>query len=403
MRYKRKKSFFCKSSVASFFMCIVMFFSFAQTAYSYLALEEQLFIDAYKKVLSKAAVNLRNKKVRLRADIMGYEESEDSRKALERFKKEIKLYLEAEYQIDLISFVPVFSKKHYRTEGIDAPIVEFSFFADERLSLYGIAEDTDAGPSLVADRRQREELAAVKAGAVDGISVAPVAKRIVPQKVREKQKKVYSENELKSRKHNRAGVEHYKGGRYELAFTEFIDAVIVDPENVQTRFNLGVAYQMQGRYGEAVVEFEKALRIEDLPRIHVMLGAVYIMQERYSDAMEELKNVVFFGTEKTRIGPAGVQAIRQFSRIVKTGALQVPIRIEGHTDSRGTKETNRPISRDRAIAVAMELIAMNSIEPDFIFIRSLGEDDPVAPNSSRAGRRINRRVEMSIHKQEELH
>jgi outer membrane protein OmpA-like peptidoglycan-associated protein len=179
--------------------------------------------------------------------------------------------------------------------------------------------------------------------------------------------------------------------------------VISDSGNIQARFNLGVAYQMQERYGEAIVEFQKALRIEDLPRIHVMLGAVYIMQERYNDAMEELKNVVFFGFEKTRVSPAGVQAIKQFAKVVKVGALQAPLRVEGHTDDRGTQKTNRQIAKDRAIAVAMELIAMNSVEPDFIFIRGVGETDPIAPNSSVAGRRLNRRVEMSIHKQEELH
>jgi hypothetical protein len=143
--------------VASFFSFLVLLPILPGAAYSYSALEDQLFIDGYKKVLSRAAVNLRNKKIRLRADIMGYEESEDAHKALERFKKEIKIYLEDEYQIDLVSFVPVFSKKHYRTEGLDAPIVEFSLFADERLSLPEIAEDAGDVSPLMAEARPDEE------------------------------------------------------------------------------------------------------------------------------------------------------------------------------------------------------------------------------------------------------
>lgn len=415
MRFKRKKSLFSPSRLASFFILIVTFFLFVPAVYSYLPLEDQLFIDAYKKVLSKAAVKLKTKKVRIRADIMGYEESEGSHKALEIFKNEIRSYLEEEFQIELVSFVPVFSKKHYSMEGLSAPIVEFSLFSDERLALPDIVDEVGDEPDFMAEKKLEEEIVAVKEDEKhdeeladlkeadeDDIIAAPIVKKKIHKEARKKRERVYSENELKSRKYNKAGVESYKNGNYELAFADFIDAVILDSRNIQAHFNLGVAYQMRGRYGEAIVEFQKALSIEDLPRIHVMLGAVYIMQERYDDAMGELKDVVFFGTAKHRISPAGVQAIRQFAKVVKSGALRAPIRVEGHTDSVGTEETNRPISRDRAIAVAMELIAMNSVEPDLVFIRGLGETDPIAPNGSRAGKRLNRRVEMGIYKQKEL-
>lgn len=394
----RKKSLFWSGSWTCFFLLSLFFVFQSQSAHSYSALEDQLFIDGYKKVLSRAAVNLRNKKIRLRADIMGYEESEDAHKALDRFKNEIEAYLKIEYQIELVSFVPVFSEKLYRTGA--APVVEFSLFTDERLTLPKGLEDAGDGSSLLAEVRDDEGLSVARKMPADG---SPSSKELGSGKALAKAKKIYSENELKSRKHNRAGIALYKNGSYGLAFAEFIDAVILDPGNMQAHFNLGVAYQMQGRYGEAIVEFQKALRIEDRPRIHVMLGAVYIMQERYNDAMSELKNVVFFGTERTRISSAGAQAIKQFANAVKNGALRAPLHIEGHTDSWGTDKINRQISKDRAIAVAMELIAMNNVEPDFVFIRGLGESDPIASNRSEKGRQINRRVEMIIQKKEELH
>jgi len=72
---------------------------------------------------------------------------------------------------------------------------------------------------------------------------------------------------------------------------------------------------------------------------------------------------------------------------------EVRVEIRGYTDSRGSEITNLNISQKRAEAVRVYLIS-NGIDPQRVRAVGLGEADPVAPNTTAAGRAENRRVEM---------
>jgi len=72
-----------------------------------------------------------------------------------------------------------------------------------------------------------------------------------------------------------------------------------------------------------------------------------------------------------------------------------PIRIEGHTDSRGTASTNQVLSQRRADAVRYALIAAG-VAANRISSVGLGEGQPVAGNDSEEGRARNRRVDVII-------
>jgi OOP family OmpA-OmpF porin len=71
------------------------------------------------------------------------------------------------------------------------------------------------------------------------------------------------------------------------------------------------------------------------------------------------------------------------------------VKIEGHTDSRGSSEYNINLSEMRAESVRSFLIN-SGISPQRISARGMGEDYPVATNSSASGRQQNRRVEVTI-------
>ena len=72
-----------------------------------------------------------------------------------------------------------------------------------------------------------------------------------------------------------------------------------------------------------------------------------------------------------------------------------PIAIEGHTDSVGTISKNYELSLDRATAVTEEL-KKNGVNPEQLFVRGVGEVDPIATNRTDEGRSRNRRVEIII-------
>ena len=69
------------------------------------------------------------------------------------------------------------------------------------------------------------------------------------------------------------------------------------------------------------------------------------------------------------------------------------IRIEGHTDNTGPDNVNLRVSRDRAAAVANYLMA-RGIPSDQLLATGYGATQPIADNSSEAGRARNRRIEI---------
>jgi len=72
------------------------------------------------------------------------------------------------------------------------------------------------------------------------------------------------------------------------------------------------------------------------------------------------------------------------------------IEVEGHTDNVGGKEVNYQLGLDRAEAVKRYLYAQHQIPLHKISVISYGEEKPVAPNNSRDGRAMNRRVVIRV-------
>ena len=71
------------------------------------------------------------------------------------------------------------------------------------------------------------------------------------------------------------------------------------------------------------------------------------------------------------------------------------VRVVGHTDNVGSAALNNQLSQDRALAVARVLIE-NGISGNRIAVSGRGFYEPIATNSSAAGRAENRRVEIVI-------
>jgi peptidoglycan-associated lipoprotein len=72
------------------------------------------------------------------------------------------------------------------------------------------------------------------------------------------------------------------------------------------------------------------------------------------------------------------------------------IEIEGHTDSVGPKDVNYKIGLERAEAVKRYLYEQHQIPLHKINVISYGEEKPIAPNKTKAGRAQNRRVVIKV-------
>lgn len=77
------------------------------------------------------------------------------------------------------------------------------------------------------------------------------------------------------------------------------------------------------------------------------------------------------------------------------------IKIDGHTDSKGSEEYNQTLSEKRAASVA-DYLVVDGIPRSRMVTRGYGEMQPVASNETESGRAANRRVEVSIQANENL-
>ncbi|USD68240.1 OmpA family protein [Vibrio sp. SCSIO 43136] len=106
------------------------------------------------------------------------------------------------------------------------------------------------------------------------------------------------------------------------------------------------------------------------------------------------KDVELFETGSNKLSDS---ALHQFDDVVET-LLKYPqaeATVVGHTDSKGAAAFNQKLSEQRAQAVA-DYIESKGVAADRLTIRGDGEANPIATNDTAAGRKENRRVEVTI-------
>jgi len=74
------------------------------------------------------------------------------------------------------------------------------------------------------------------------------------------------------------------------------------------------------------------------------------------------------------------------------------IEVRGFTDKTGDPDYNLALSEKRAQAVVRYLITQHNIPLHRIFTAGLGSENPAADNTTREGRKMNRRVEVTVYK-----
>lgn len=116
--------------------------------------------------------------------------------------------------------------------------------------------------------------------------------------------------------------------------------------------------------------------------------------EEVMETLNSYARTILFDTGKASFKKETDQVLQAMVAIFKQYP-QADFAIEGHTDSVGSKKTNQALSERRANAVRDYLIA-NGISADRLTAAGYGEDSPIASNSTRAGRKENRRVEVKL-------
>lgn len=135
------------------------------------------------------------------------------------------------------------------------------------------------------------------------------------------------------------------------------------------------------------------------------LTLVEELRRRGVDARDTPRGVVItlpgvsFEVNRSELNPAGERSVRDVAAALLRLAPERHVAVEGHASrEKGTlDEQNQRLSDERARRVG-EVLLEAGLRRDRITSRGLGSSTPVASNETEEGRRLNRRVEMTVEK-----
>ena len=107
-----------------------------------------------------------------------------------------------------------------------------------------------------------------------------------------------------------------------------------------------------------------------------------------------MPNNVTFDSNASQLKPAGANTLSGVAMVLKEYE-DTRVHIIGHTDSSGSRELNMRLSEQRAESVGTALITMG-VDASRLNMSGVGPDQPVASNSTAAGKAQNRRVTLTL-------
>ncbi len=160
-----------------------------------------------------------------------------------------------------------------------------------------------------------------------------------------------------------------------------------------TSFMVQAAEEMQGQVLDLIFTVEDlGGRVQDLR-----------IQETPAEVRIELAADVLFDFDKYDISPRAEGVLKQVAAVIQERA-KGPVRIEGHTDAKGSDAYNETLSERRADSVRAWLVEREGLRNVQFTTAGFGAKRPVAPNTKPDGsddpdgRQRNRRVEIIMAK-----
>ena len=142
---------------------------------------------------------------------------------------------------------------------------------------------------------------------------------------------------------------------------------------------------------------EKKARLEAENRADTAqanLAKLAAVKEEARGLVITLSGSVLFVSDKSELLPSAQNRLNQVADALMANKER-KLTVEGHTDSQGSPAHNQELSQQRADAVRSYLIS-RGYPSELIQAQGIGENRPVADNSSAEGRANNRRVEIIV-------
>jgi outer membrane protein OmpA-like peptidoglycan-associated protein len=158
---------------------------------------------------------------------------------------------------------------------------------------------------------------------------------------------------------------------------------------------LQAANEAAQQRAEAERQREEAVQQKEAMRARLLAQLNQVLQTR-DTARGLIVSMpdVLFDFNKYTLKPEARERLARISGIV-LAYPDLKLEIDGYTDSIGSDEYNQTLSEKRAEAVRDYLVT-SGVSINNVYARGMGKADPVADNSTAAGRQLNRRVEMIV-------
>lgn len=122
-----------------------------------------------------------------------------------------------------------------------------------------------------------------------------------------------------------------------------------------------------------------------------VIGEAGTCQQQLNDYLAS--ETITFKTGKAEVIEESFHSLSMLAMIVRR--CSTTVEVAGHTDGRGDAEVNLYLSKRRAEVVAKHLVR-HGVKADRIKAMGYGESQPLADNSTDAGRELNRRIEFRV-------
>jgi OmpA-OmpF porin, OOP family len=147
-----------------------------------------------------------------------------------------------------------------------------------------------------------------------------------------------------------------------------------------------------------IVPYEEAVNLSFLKSIENIDAGKADVADYSKKATQQVASgdwQINFDVGRATLRPEGKDVLEQIYNIL-IQAEDSKLELFGHTDNTGTQQANYALSRARAEAVKNFLIAKGVPTKRFQKLEGKGQDEPVADNTSEAGKSQNRRVAISL-------
>ena len=142
----------------------------------------------------------------------------------------------------------------------------------------------------------------------------------------------------------------------------------------------------------AEVEAAKRLNAE-LTNLRSTGGGIRTLKQTSRGLVVNLSDVLF-DIGKADLKPGASRNLGRIAQVLQEYP-SYKISVEGHTDSTGSPQLNERLSQQRAESVRQALVS-GGLDASRITAEGFGASQPVTTNATRAGRQLNRRVEIVV-------